>query len=96
MGAPKAEIVDAGDLVDELRWVKDDDEIRIMRRAMYFADVDMRDGHAARYPAMITFKIEQDGNDYHAWSPQLPGCHTFGHTRAEALAQPEGCGSPLS
>ena len=34
---------------------------------------------------MITFKIEQDGSDYHAWSPELPGCHTFGHTRAEAL-----------
>ncbi len=27
LGAPKAEIVDAGDLIDELRWVKDDDEI---------------------------------------------------------------------
>lgn len=35
---------------------------------------------------MITFKIEQDGSDYHAWSPELPGCHTHGHTRAEALA----------
>lgn len=34
---------------------------------------------------MITFKIEQDGSDYHAWSPELPGCHTHGHTRAEAL-----------
>lgn len=34
---------------------------------------------------MITFKIEQDGADYHAWSPELPGCHTHGHTRAEAL-----------
>ncbi len=35
---------------------------------------------------MITFKIEQDGNDYHAWSPELPGCHTHGRTRAEALS----------
>ena len=35
---------------------------------------------------MITFKIEQDGSDYHAWSPELPGCHTHGRTRAEALA----------
>jgi predicted RNase H-like HicB family nuclease len=34
---------------------------------------------------MITFKIEQDGDDFHAWSPELPGCHTHGHTRAEAL-----------
>jgi predicted RNase H-like HicB family nuclease len=52
----------------------------------------VRDGHAAKYPAraqigwmMITFKIEQDGSDYHAWSPELPGCHTHGRTRAEAL-----------
>ena len=44
LGAPKAEIVDAGDLVDELRWVKDDDEIRIMRRAMYFADFNVQAG----------------------------------------------------
>ncbi|HWA91562.1 MAG TPA: type II toxin-antitoxin system HicB family antitoxin [Rhizomicrobium sp.] len=35
---------------------------------------------------MITSKIEQDAGDYHAWSPELPGCHTHGHTRAEALS----------
>ena len=34
VGAPKATIVDAGDLVEDLRLVKDEDEIRIMRRAM--------------------------------------------------------------
>jgi predicted RNase H-like HicB family nuclease len=35
---------------------------------------------------MVTFKIERDGSDYHAWSPELKGSHTFGRTRAEALA----------
>jgi Xaa-Pro dipeptidase len=44
LGAPKAEIVDAGDLIEEMRWVKDDDEIRIMRRAMYFADFNVQAG----------------------------------------------------
>ena len=44
LGAPKAEIVDAGDLIEELRWVKDEDELRIMRRAMYFADFNVRAG----------------------------------------------------
>ena len=34
---------------------------------------------------MVTFKLEKDTKGYHAWSPELPGCHTFGNTRAEAL-----------
>lgn len=34
---------------------------------------------------MVSFKIEKDGKEYHAWSPELPGCHTHGATRAEAL-----------
>jgi len=34
---------------------------------------------------MITFKIERDGATFHAWSPELPGCHTHGATRADAL-----------
>ncbi|HXY16372.1 MAG TPA: Xaa-Pro peptidase family protein [Terriglobales bacterium] len=38
LGAPKAEIVEAGDLVENMRWVKDEDELNVMRRAMYFAD----------------------------------------------------------
>ena len=44
LGAPKAKIVDAGDLVENLRWVKDEDELRIMRRAMYFADFTVQAG----------------------------------------------------
>ena len=44
LGVPKADIVDAGDLIEELRWVKDDDELRIMRRAMYFADFNVQAG----------------------------------------------------
>jgi Xaa-Pro dipeptidase len=43
-GAPQATIVDAGDLVENLRWIKDEDEIRIMRRAMYFADFTVQAG----------------------------------------------------
>jgi Xaa-Pro dipeptidase len=44
LGAPKATIVDAGDLVENLRWVKDEDEIRVMRRSMYFADFMVQAG----------------------------------------------------
>jgi Xaa-Pro dipeptidase len=43
-GAPKATIVDAGDIVDNMRWVKDDDELRVMRRSMYFADFTVQAG----------------------------------------------------
>ena len=35
---------------------------------------------------MLTYKIEQDGNEFHAWIPELPGCHTHGRTVAEAMA----------
>ena len=34
---------------------------------------------------MITFKIEPDGDEFHAWTPELPGCHTHGVTVADAL-----------
>jgi len=34
---------------------------------------------------MITFKIEPDGDEFHAWSPELPGCHTHGRTVSEAM-----------
>src|SRR4051794_11582702 len=34
---------------------------------------------------MVTFKLEKDGKGYHAWSPELPGAHTHGATRTEAL-----------
>ncbi len=43
-GAPKAAIVDAGDVVENMRRVKDEDELRIMRRAMYFADFTVQAG----------------------------------------------------
>lgn len=29
--------------------------------------------------------IKKDGKEYHAWCPQLPGCHTHGKTIDEAL-----------
>ena len=44
LGAPKAKIVVAGDLVEDLRLVKDEDEIRIMRRAMTYADFKVQAG----------------------------------------------------
>lgn len=34
---------------------------------------------------MLTFKIQKDGKHYHGSCPELPGCHTFGATRAEAM-----------
>lgn len=33
----------------------------------------------------ITFEIEKDGNEWHTWSPELPGCHTHGKTVREAM-----------
>jgi Xaa-Pro dipeptidase len=32
LGAPNAEIVESGDLIEHMRWIKDDDELNIMRR----------------------------------------------------------------
>ena len=37
-GVPHAELVISDDLIEHMRWVKDDDEIRLMQRAAYFAD----------------------------------------------------------
>lgn len=34
---------------------------------------------------MITFNIEKDSDEFHAWCPELPGCHTHGRTVAEAM-----------
>jgi Xaa-Pro aminopeptidase len=44
LGAPNATIVDAGEVIEHLRWVKDEDELQIMRRAMYFADYAVQAG----------------------------------------------------
>jgi Xaa-Pro aminopeptidase len=44
LGAPHAKLVKADDLVEHLRWVKDEDELAIMRRAMYFADYSVEAG----------------------------------------------------
>jgi len=35
---------------------------------------------------MFTYRIELDGDEFHAWVPELPGCHTHGRTVAEAMA----------
>jgi Xaa-Pro aminopeptidase len=43
-GAPGATFVVAGDLIEHQRWVKDDAEIAIMRRAMEFADFTVEAG----------------------------------------------------
>jgi predicted RNase H-like HicB family nuclease len=34
----------------------------------------------------LTFKLEKDGDQWHAFCPELSGCHTFGPTKQEALA----------
>lgn len=34
---------------------------------------------------MISFKVEKDGEKFHAFCPELAGCHTFGDTAEEAL-----------
>jgi predicted RNase H-like HicB family nuclease len=34
---------------------------------------------------MIQFHIEPDGDEFHAWSPDLPGCHTHGKTEKIAM-----------
>ncbi len=44
LGVPNAEIVEAGDLIEQMRWVKDDDELNIMRRGMYFSDFYVQAG----------------------------------------------------
>ena len=44
LGAPDAEIVEAGDLIEQMRWVKDDDELNIMRRSMYFTEYEVQAG----------------------------------------------------
>jgi len=46
LGAPKAKIVNAGDIVEEMRWVKDSDELGVMRRSVYFADYTVQAGRA--------------------------------------------------
>lgn len=43
-GAPQATLVVAGDLIEHLRWVKDDAEIAVLARAMEFADFTVEAG----------------------------------------------------
>lgn len=44
LGTPNAEIVESGDLIEHMRWVKDEDELNIMRRGMYFSDFYVQAG----------------------------------------------------
>jgi len=44
LGAPDAGIVEAGDLIEEMRWVKDEDELNVMRRCMYFTEYSVQVG----------------------------------------------------
>ena len=34
---------------------------------------------------MLSFKIEKDGEQWHTFCPELPGCHSFGKTKEEAI-----------
>jgi Xaa-Pro dipeptidase len=43
-GAPHVKLVEAGDIIEHLRWIKDEDELAIMRRAMEFADFTVQAG----------------------------------------------------
>jgi Xaa-Pro aminopeptidase len=43
-GAPNARIVVAGELIERMRYVKDADEVAVMRRAMEFADFTVQAG----------------------------------------------------
>lgn len=33
----------------------------------------------------FSFKVEKDGAEFHAWCPELAGCHTHGKTAVLAL-----------
>ena len=33
----------------------------------------------------FSFKVKKDAKEFHAWCPELPGCHTHGKTVNEAL-----------
>src|SRR6059058_3396893 len=44
LGAPDAEIIEAGDLIEEMRYIKDEDEVNIMRRGMFFNDYSVQAG----------------------------------------------------
>ncbi|MBX2894171.1 MAG: type II toxin-antitoxin system HicB family antitoxin [Cyclobacteriaceae bacterium] len=37
------------------------------------------------FKSLLTFKIEKDGTEFHAWCPELVGCHTHGETVTKAL-----------
>ena len=42
------------------------------------------------FTAMLEPDSMEDGSPaFHAWCPALKGCHTWGHTQAEALARLE-------
>ena len=34
---------------------------------------------------LLTLKLEKDGKKWHAFCPELKGCHTFGTTKKDAL-----------
>jgi len=44
LGAQSAEILVAGDVIERMRYVKDEDEINIMRRGMFFNDYSIQAG----------------------------------------------------
>lgn len=33
----------------------------------------------------LSFEIERDGDEFHTWCPELPGCHSHGKTINEAI-----------
>jgi Xaa-Pro dipeptidase len=61
LGAPQATFVPSDDLIDNMRWVKDEDEVGIMRRAMYFADFTVQAGRdfVAQHGAVTEDQIQK-------------------------------------
>ena len=41
---PKATLMPADEIIEQMRWIKDEDELKVMRRAMYFADFTVQAG----------------------------------------------------
>lgn len=51
---------------------------------LFFNSVTMKTAIYKQF-RVISFKLEKDGDKYHAFCPELKGCHTFGSTPEEAL-----------
>lgn len=51
---------------------------------LFFNSVTMQTAIYKQF-RVISFKLKKDGDKYHAFCPELKGCHTFGSNPEEAL-----------